>query len=73
LQWVSEFPGVTAPIFGARKIEHVKGVLEAWSELAPSEVMAEVRALADEFETQAPMSYPPKSGQAMGTLPLSTQ
>ena len=72
LQWVSEFPGVTAPIFGARKIEHIKGVLEAWSQLAPSEVMAEVRALADEFETQAPMSYPPKSGQAMGTLPLST-
>ncbi len=71
LQWVSEFPGVTAPIFGARKIEHISGVLKAWSELAPREVMNEVRTLANEFEAQAPMSSPPKSGQAMGTLPLS--
>jgi aryl-alcohol dehydrogenase (NADP+) len=72
LQWVSEFPGVTAPIFGARKVDHVKGVLKAWSESAPDEVMAEVRAVADEFETQAPMAYPPTSGQAFGTLPTSS-
>jgi len=71
LQWVSEFPGVTSPIFGARKVEHITGVLEAWSESAPPEVMAEVRAVADEFESQAPMAYPPKSGQAFGTLPSS--
>jgi len=71
LQWVSEFLGVTAPIFGARKVEHVNGVLEAWSNLAPPEAMNEVRTLAGEFEAQAPMSYPPKSGQAMGTLPIS--
>ncbi|MCX8277785.1 MAG: aldo/keto reductase [Dehalococcoidia bacterium] len=72
LQWVSEFPGVTAPIFGARKVEHIKGVLSAWSESAPTEVMSEVRAVADEFEAQAPMAYPPKSGQAFGTLPTSS-
>jgi len=71
LQWVSEFPGVTAPIFGARKIEHIQGVLDAWSESAPSEVMAEVRAVADEFESQAPMAYPPNSGQGFGTLPTA--
>lgn len=71
LQWVSEFPGVTAPIFGARKVEHIKGVLEAWSEPAPAEVMAEVRDVADEFESQSPMFYPPKSGQAFGTLPTT--
>jgi aryl-alcohol dehydrogenase (NADP+) len=72
LQWVSEFPGVTAPIFGARKVEHIRGVLEAWSESAPDDVMAEVRAVADEFESQAPMAYPPNSGQAFGTLPTSS-
>jgi aryl-alcohol dehydrogenase-like predicted oxidoreductase len=72
LQWVSEFPGVTAPIFGARKVDHIKGVLSAWSESAPAEVMAEVREVADEFEAQAPMAYPPKSGQAFGTLPTSS-
>jgi aryl-alcohol dehydrogenase-like predicted oxidoreductase len=71
LQWVSEFPGVTAPIFGARKLEHITGVLDAWSESAPPEVMAEVRAVADEFEAQAPMAYPPNSGQAFGTLPTA--
>jgi len=72
LQWVSEFSGVTAPIFGARKVDHVQGVLAAWSESAPDEVMAEVRAVADEFESQAPMVYPPNSGQAFGTLPKSS-
>ena len=69
LQWVSEFPGVTCPIFGARTVEQVKGVLDAWSESAPDEVMADVREIADEFESQAPMRYPPKAGQAFGTLP----
>jgi aryl-alcohol dehydrogenase-like predicted oxidoreductase len=72
LQWVSEFPGVTAPIFGARKIEQIQGVLDAWSESAPDEVMAEVRAIAAEFESQAPMVYPPNSGQAFGTLAASS-
>ncbi|MEK9675500.1 MAG: aldo/keto reductase [Chloroflexota bacterium] len=69
LQWVSEFPGVTSPIFGARRVDQVEGVLDAWSESAPPEAMAEVRELADEFESQAPMVYPPKSGDAFGTLP----
>ncbi len=69
LQWVSEFPGVTAPIFGSRTLEQVQGVLDAWSESAPDEIMAEVRAIADDFESGAPMTYPPNSGQAFGTVP----
>ena len=71
LQWVSEFPGVTAPIFGARTVEQVQGVLDAWSETAPEEAMTDVRAIANEFESQAPMTYPPGSGQAFGRLPAS--
>ncbi len=71
LQWVSEFPGVTAPIFGARTVEQVQGVLDAWSEAAPGEVMADVRAIANDFETRAPMTYPPKAGQAFGVTPAS--
>jgi aryl-alcohol dehydrogenase-like predicted oxidoreductase len=72
LQWVSEFPGVTSPIFGSRTVEQINGILDAWSESAPDEVMAEVRAVADEFESQAPMVYPPKSGQALGVLSASS-
>lgn len=68
LQWVSEFPGVTSPIFGSRTVEQINGILDAWSESAPDEVMAEVRALADEFESHAPMDYPPNTGQASGAL-----
>jgi aryl-alcohol dehydrogenase-like predicted oxidoreductase len=71
LQWVSEFPGVTAPIFGARTVEQVQGVLDAWSESAPDEVMAEVRAVADDFESRAPMNYPPHAGAAFGATPAS--
>lgn len=71
LQWVSEFPGVTAPIFGARTVEQVQGVLDAWSESAPDAVMADVRKIAADFESQAPMTYPPNAGQAFGTTPAS--
>ncbi len=59
LQWVSEFPGVTAPIFGARSDAQIDGVLDAWSEKAPDEVMAEVRSVAEEFAANSPMNYPP--------------
>lgn len=72
LQWVSEFPGVTAPIFGARTVEQVLGVLDAWSEPAPDEIMAEVRGIADDFESRAPMAYPPNAGRAFGTVPASS-
>ena len=68
LQWVSEYPGVTSPIFGARTVEQVQGVLDAWSESAPDEVMARVRAIADDFESRAPMTYPPDD-QAFGAAP----
>lgn len=71
LQWVSEFPGVTAPIFGSRTLEQVRGVLDAWSESAPDDVMAEVRTIANEFDAQSPMRYPPVSGDAFGTVPRS--
>jgi len=69
LQWVSEFRGVTAPIFGAKTVEQIQNILNAWSESAPDEVMSEVRTIANDFESKAPMTYPPDPGQAFGTLP----
>jgi aryl-alcohol dehydrogenase-like predicted oxidoreductase len=66
LQWVSDFPGVTAPIFGARRIEQIEGIIEAHSERAPAEAMAEVRGIADEFAASTPMTYPPGPGGAFG-------
>ena len=68
LQWVAEHDGVTAPIFGARRIDQLDGILDAWSQLASDEAMAEVRDLADEFAALAPMNYPPTSGQAFRTV-----
>ena len=64
LQWVADHEGVTAPIFGARRIDQLDGILEAWSRPASKEAMTEVRAIADEFAASAPMNYPPASGQA---------
>ena len=68
LQWVSEHDGITAPIFGARRIDQLDGTLDAWSESASEEAMSEVRAIADEFATKAPMNYPPDAGQAFGSV-----
>ena len=62
LQWVSEFPGVTAPIFGARTIDQVTSTLDAWSERAPGDVMSEVRKIADDYAASSPMLYPPAAG-----------
>ena len=64
LQWVAEHDGVTAPIFGARRLDQLDGILDAWSERASAEAMSEVRAIADEFQSVEPMNYPPQSGQA---------
>ena len=64
LQWVAEHDGVTAPIFGARRLDQLDGILDAWSERASEEAMSEVRAIADEFQSVEPMNYPPQSGQA---------
>ena len=69
LQWVSEHDGVTAPIFGARTMDQLDGILNAWSCSASEEAMAEVRTVADELQAVAPMNYPPQSAQARGTLP----
>ncbi len=63
LQWVSEHDGVTAPIFGARRIDQLDEILDAWSESASDEVMSEVHAIANEFAASAPMNYPPNAGQ----------
>ncbi|GIT19858.1 MAG: hypothetical protein CM1200mP39_26640 [Dehalococcoidia bacterium] len=52
--------GVTSPIFGARKVEHVKGVLEAWADLAPIEVMNEVRTLERRIRSASPYVLPPQ-------------
>ncbi len=64
LQWVADHDGVTAPIFGARRIDQLDGILEAWSRRASDEAMAEVRAIADDFAASQPMNYPPAPGQA---------
>ena len=64
LQWVAEHDGVTAPIFGARSMDQLDGILDAWSQPASEEAMAEVREIADDFAAVAPMNYPPASGQA---------
>ncbi len=66
LQWVMDFPGVTAPIFGARRIDQIEGIIEAHSERAPDEAMAEVMAIAEEFAASSPMVYPPQPGGAFG-------
>ncbi len=68
LQWVAGHDGVTSPIFGARRIEQLDGILDAWSQPAAAETMAEVRTVADDFAASAPMNYPPASGGAFGTL-----
>ena len=68
LQWVAEHDGVTAPIFGARRIDQLDGILEAWSRAASEEAMAEVREIADDFAASAQMNYPPAPGQASGTI-----
>ncbi len=68
LQWVAEHDGVTAPIFGARTMDQLDGILDAWSLAASEEAMSEVRTIADEFQAGAPMNYPPQSGQAGVTL-----
>ena len=64
LQWVADHDGVTAPIFGARRIDQLDGILEAWSRRVSDEAMAEVRAIADDFAASEPMNYPPAPGQA---------
>jgi aryl-alcohol dehydrogenase-like predicted oxidoreductase len=66
LQWVSDFPGVTAPIFGARRVEQIDGIIEAHSERAPEEAMSEVMKIAEEFAASTPMLYPPGPGGAFG-------
>lgn len=71
LQWVSEHDGVTAPIFGARRMDQLDGILDAWSRPASEEAMVEVRATANEFQAIEPMNYPPLSGQAGVTLAVA--
>ena len=73
LQWVGETPGVTAPIFGARRMDQLEGILDAWENPAPNEVMGEVRAIADDFAEVSTMNYPPISGGAVGTVTSAAQ
>ncbi len=72
LQWVADTPGVTAPIFGARRMDQLDGILDAWSVRASEDAMAEVRVIADDFASGSPMNYPPISGDAFGTVPQAT-
>ena len=71
LQWVAGHDGVTAPIFGARSMKQLDGILDAWSRPASEEAMAEVRDIADQFQAVEPMNYPPLSGQAGVRLAVS--
>ncbi|MBT4515805.1 MAG: aldo/keto reductase [Chloroflexi bacterium] len=59
LQWVRESPGITSAIVGARREDHIEGIIDAWSEDASPDVMAEVRRIADEFAAKTPSDYPP--------------
>jgi aryl-alcohol dehydrogenase-like predicted oxidoreductase len=59
LQWVRESPGITSTIAGARREDHIEGIMDAWSEDASPDVMAEVRRIADEFAAGTPSDYPP--------------
>ncbi len=59
LQWVRESPGITSTIVGARREDHIEGIIDAWSEEASRDVMAEVRRIADEFAAITPTDYPP--------------
>ena len=72
LQWVSEFPGVTAPIFGARRVDQVEDVLEAWSSKASPDVMLEVGKVADDLAAALPMKYPPAAAGALVSRAAST-
>ena len=69
LQWVAEHHGVTAPIFGARSIDQLDGILDAWATLASAEVMDDVRAIADDLASASSMNYPPQPGLAFGNVP----
>ena len=66
LQWVRESPGITSAIVGARREDHIEGIINAWSEDASVDVMAEVRRIADDFAAKMPADYPP----AFNTPPL---
>lgn len=68
LQWVQETPGVTAPIFGARSTNQLKGMLDAAAKPASDEVMKEVRDIASDLAAKSPMNYPPVAGEAFGTI-----
>jgi aryl-alcohol dehydrogenase-like predicted oxidoreductase len=59
LQWGRESPGITSTIVGARREDHIEGIIDAWSEDASPDVMAEVRRIADEFAADKPSDYPP--------------
>ncbi|HIF13612.1 MAG TPA: aldo/keto reductase [Dehalococcoidia bacterium] len=59
LQWVRESPGITSAIVGARREDHIEGIIDAWSEDASADVMAEVRRIADDFAAKTPSDYPP--------------
>lgn len=68
LQWVQETPGVTAPVFGARSMDQLKGMLDAASKPASDEVMKEVRDIASDLAAKSPMNYPPVAGEAFGSI-----
>ena len=59
LQWLLETPGLTSPIIGARRVDQLESTLDALSDRAPDDVMAQVREVADEFAESTHVNYPP--------------
>lgn len=73
LQWVRETPGVTAPIFGARSMDQLNGILDAVANSASDGAMKEVRDIASGLAAKSPMNYPPVAGEAFGTVPQASE
>ena len=46
-------------IIGARREDHIKGIIDAWSADASADVIAEVRRITDDFAAKTPCNYPP--------------
>lgn len=46
-------------IIGARREDHIKGIIDVWSAGMSADVVAEVRRITNDFATKTPHNYPP--------------
>lgn len=51
--------GNSETIIEARREDHIKGIIDAWSADASADVIAEVRRITDDFAAKTPCNYPP--------------